>query len=745
MDEFPEQPARASSDAPARREDRRDAVLEAVSYAAERFLRAADWQAAADDVMERLGRAAQVSRVYLFGNRVDDQGVLRACQLAEWSARGVAPQIESPDLEDPPYDEAGFGRWSEVLSRGDTVEGLVEEFPEDEQELLQAQGILSLVVMPVFVHDAWWGFFGLDECEERRRWTVAERAALRTATNILGAAVQRDLAEEALREREAHYRRLVEMSPYPIFALDTVGRVTELNRAGEELLGSSSVLVLGRPVTSLMADEDRPTARAVFERLMSAEAGTLDFETRIRTPAGEARLLHVAATAMSDEEGLVGLQGIARDITEERARDAQLRRAERLASLGTLIGGVAHELNNPLTSIRGLAELLLADPDTDRRKEMLETVVREADRTAGIVDDLRLLARRTQDRDGAGEAVDVNDVLEHLLKLRGYSLETHDVEVEVELDPELPRVKGDGGQLEQVLLNLLVNAEQALEEIEPPRRLRLASRCRADAEDPERTWVEVLLEDNGPGIEPGDLSRLFDPFWTTKDPAHGTGLGLSLAHKIVTEHGGRIEVESTPEAGARFAVILPALPSDDETGEAVPAVESEPSRESLASAASPSSPASPAAGSAGATGATGTADATVTRPLRLLVVDDERAIRRILQVALTQEGHLVETAEHGAEALAIARRETEPFDLVLSDLRMAGLSGEQLHQELQAYDLRYADRIVFMTGDVHALGDLGDGGPAGDGDVPLIRKPFRLAEVLALLEDLSRRPTPTRP
>ena len=703
-------------DSPAALDERGDAVLQAVSFAAESFLRAADWQQAADDVMARLGEAARASRVYLFANRIDEEGRLRACQIAEWSAEGIDPQIESPELEEPPYDDAGFGRWAELLSRGEAVEGLVDEFPDDEQEILRPQGIRSLVVMPVFVHDEWWGFFGLDECLHDRRWTVSEREALRTAANILGAAVQRDLAERAVRERESHYRRLVQLSPYPVFALDTAGRVTEINRAGETLLDVQSVLVLGRPVTNLMHDDDRPKARAVFQRLMTEDAGVIEFESRVHTPSGRSRLLHVAASAMRDDEGLVGLQGIARDITEERSRDVQLRRAERLASLGTLIGGVAHELNNPLTSIRGLAELLLeessregpatGEPEPSRRREMLETVVREADRTAGIVDDLRLLARRTQGGESGG-AVDIDDVVRHVLKLRAYSMETHDVNVDLQLAPDLPRVRGDAGELEQVLLNLLVNAEQALESQDAPRRLEIAARSLQAAlpSTSHSEWVQLSVVDNGPGIAKADLTHLFDPFWTTKDPAHGTGLGLSLAHKIVAEHGGRLEVDSRLGEGARFTVWLPARaeqPPVEMTEE--PAVAADESR---------------------------------ARPGRLsiLVVDDESAIRRILHVALGREGHEVELAENGSDALDLVGQRESKFDLVLTDLRMAGLSGEQLLAELEALDPAYRQRMVFMTGDVHGAA----AGVAATGDIPLVRKPFRLAEIVDLVNGYSCR------
>lgn len=695
----------SSPSAPESLEDARSAaVLHAVSYAAERFLRAGAWLEAANEVLERLGRASDASRVYLFENRVDAEGVLRACHLAEWVAEGIEPQLGSPELEDPAY-EGGFGRWAELLSRGRRVEGAVADFPADEQELLKAQGIRSLVVVPVSVHSKWWGFLGFDECFRDRRWSVAEREALTTAAAILGAAIQRDRAEEAVRSREAHYRRLVKMSPYPVFALDMQGRVTEINRAGEKLTGQPAATLLGRPVSDVVLEADRAEVEDVFRELMSGAVETTDFEVRIRTPDGQVRLLQVASSAIlddapgSDDNGhkLLGVQGIARDVTEERARGVQLRRAERLASLGTLIGGVAHELNNPLTSIRGLAELLLEDTQGDSRREVLATVVREADRTAAIVGDLRMLARQTQHTTRRHEPVDVNDVVRHVLKLRGYAIETHSIDVESELAESLPAVAGDAGELEQVLLNVVVNAEQALEESEGHRRILVRTFGAAEA-------VVVEVKDNGPGIRPEDMQHLFDPFWTTKDPDQGTGLGLSLAYKIVTEHDGEIGVDSALAVGTTFTIRLPRLAPDV----AVSSAEEE-SDGALRSAAEAEGP----------------------QPgLRVLVVDDEASIRQLLRVALSRSGHEVEVADSAAEALERVAEGAE-YDLVLSDLRMPDLSGVTLLERLEERDRAFRDRIVFMTGDIYSP----EADRLTERGYLLLRKPFRLDDV----DDLLRR------
>ncbi|MDX1647830.1 MAG: PAS domain S-box protein [Longimicrobiales bacterium] len=526
---------------------------------------------------------------------------------------------------------------------------------------------------------------------EPRSWTEedvdsVQKLAEAVMTEIelrraLGEVVER---EEALRRSEEHYRRLLRTAPNGIFALDEEGRFVELNREGETLLGRPADDVMGMHFQEVLDPRDRGVAESAFDQLIRREQEMVELELAVVHPSGERRLLHLSASPI--EDGFRGFQGVARDITERREQEKHHRRTERLASLGTLISGVAHELNNPLAAIRGFSQILLEDVRDADEREMLETIAREADRSSQIVKELRLLARTV--RSEPSEAVDVNDIVRHVLKVRSTECEEHDIQVKIDLAESLPPVRGVRARLEQVVMNLVVNAEQALTGIDRERNLIV--RTRRGAGD-----VSISIFDNGPGIPPEELDRIFDPFFSTKEE-QGTGLGLSLVHKIVTEHDGRIDVESEPDDGVLFTVHLPA------------AQDASPVDEPSAAPAS--------------------AD---RRPLRVLVVEDEAPIRRVLDAMLTRMGHRVSQARDGEEALRILEETAEPYDLILSDLRMPGMSGGELRERVLEMDPAYTDRVAFVSGDVNAPEALRI---IESSAAPFIEKPFEQRDLEELVE-----------
>ena len=683
-----------------RERDRSEAILEAVGSAARLFLESPKWEGEVDEVLARLGEATEVSRAYLFETHPAPDGTPLISQRFEWAAPDTDPQIHNPDMQGMDLAGNGYGRWVRLFQAGEMVQGPVAGFPASEKPHLEEQSILSMAVVPIHMDGEWWGCLGFDDCNHPRVWSPVEQEALRAAASTLGGAIKRERAEAAIRASEAHYRRLVETSPYTVWALDVEGRLTELNRAGEELLGRRAGELLGHPFHELFAPEDLLPAETEFRRILEGEAETVEVDLRVLRPSGEKRDIHLAARAIHSEGTLEGIHGIARDVTEERVRDEQLRRAERLASLGTLIGGVAHELNNPLTSIRGLVQLLLDEERSSDEAELLRTVVREAERSARIVNNLRRLTRRSRDPAESMAPVDLNDVVRHVLRVRRYPLQTHNIEVSIDLADPLPPVTADAGQLEQVLLNLMTNAEQALDTVDRDRRIVVRTKA-------SRQGVTLSLYDNGPGIPPEHLDRLFDPFFTTKDPDEGTGLGLSLVHTIVTGHGGQIDVQSEVDRGTLFQVHLPVFRGSDGGGGT----------------------------KAPRSDGTDAAVAAPQRPLRILAVDDEPGIREFLGRLLTREGHQVVLASDGAEALRAVEAAEEPFDLILSDLRMPGVGGEELFRSLREKAPEYEGHVVFMSGDIttREVGRI-----MGETRAPMVRKPFDISEILELVRSHGR-------
>jgi PAS domain S-box-containing protein len=618
-------------------------------------------------------------------------------------------------------------------------------------------------------------------------------------------------AEDERRVAEARYRRLVENAPDVVYELDRWGRFTELNHAAATVLGRDPAELIGRPFTEVVDPADHARGAESLRRKLDGDAQTTDLELRLVHASGERRLAHVRAAPVVENGEIVGTHGIARDITDERARartmrlleaavasfsegvsltdqtfrliyanaaycrilgigphdwatldvttlapdehrpdqagirrallekgawsgrvwrrrvsdgkvipldmiagsvqapsgernlffilreaadtidrEVRLRRAERLASVGTLIGGVAHELNNPLHAIRNFADLMLMDERSPDDLEALEVMRREADRAAKVVADLRLIARDTQEKGAERTAVDLNDVVRHVAKLRRYSLETSNVQLREELADGLPPVLANRGELEQVVLNLAVNAEQAMQGHRGECRLELRTRRTAGG-------ASVHVVDTGRGISPEHLERIFDPFFTTKPPGEGTGLGLSLVHSIVAEHGGEIHVDSEPGRGTAFRVDLPLA-------DVVPA-----------QAPQPVGPGAPAS------------------RRRVLVVDDEDAIRRVTVRLLERLGHQADAAAEGAEALRML--DQADYDVILSDLKMPGLGGEELLQLLRERGGGLERRLVFVTGDA-ASGQAARLG--SEADLRVLVKPVRMEDLARVVEQVAQ-------
>ena len=464
-----------------------------------------------------------------------------------------------------------------------------------------------------------------------------------------------------------------------------------------------------------------PQARAALVARLSADGAVNDYLLRLRRADTSAVWVELTAAAEGPlEDGSVRVEALVRDVSERKKLDDetrdiyhQLLQAEKMAALGQTISGVAHELNNPLAPILSWAERLSSRATLEEPvRQGLETILTESERAARIVRNLLTFARKRQT---TRAMVDINQIIRETLALRAYDQRVSNITVIDALAAGLPQVFADGHQMQQVLLNLIINAEQAIREIRDHGTLRI--RVARLGEN-----VVATFQDDGVGIRRDILAKIFDPFFTTKRPGRGTGLGLSICLAILREHNSHIEAQPLSDGGSVFTLSMPIAKGND-LALASPVV----------SRAAPA----PSASLAGCS---------------LLVVDDEESIREMLRDGLTSRGARVELAATGEEALCMM--ESRSYDVVLCDLNLntsapAAISGQELFARAtrlaagipQGRATRLGADIPAERGPVFVLmtGELAEQTEILDSEhskVRTLQKPFRIADVAKLISEV---------
>ena len=572
---------------------------------------------------------------------------------------------------------------------------------------------------------------------------VRLRQGLPTASGSAVVALERLAAPQHTGEDSATEQTLqgvIEWLEEGVVLFDAKGRVRTSNTRfaqfaglgfGESAKGATLEELLAR-MSGLAAD---PAVFAERWRALArgSEGGVRD-ELRMAQPMP--RILERASRPVLDAAGRkLGRVEIYRDLTAQRVFQSQLLQTEKLSALGQMITGVAHELSNPLTSILGYAQRLLLREDATGRTAEVRQIFLEAERAGGILRQLLFSAREAP---AERRRVALNQVVMRSMELQRFSMAAEKTRFELDLDPALPMVMGDPAQLQQVLMNLLGNARQAIQQQGRGGSIRVRTRQTAEQR------VQLTVEDDGPGVPQGILARIFDPFFTTKAAGVGTGLGLSIVLNIVREHGGTVNVLRGAEGGAIFSLefplaegqvnvfaAAPEAPAKDrgvlhEPGHGAAPVPARSSTPAWSARGTPTSPAAPMTTSRGAQG-----------KARVLVVEDEPTVARLIADVLQDENFLVEVLLDGREALDRAAQES--FDLVICDMKMPGLDGQHFYRRLAETGNPLRHSFLFVTGDVIA--------PATQAflernGLPHLAKPFRVEELTArvhqVLDDSAR-------
>lgn len=505
---------------------------------------------------------------------------------------------------------------------------------------------------------------------------------------------ERFRTEEKVRRSEERYRSLVDGARDGIFSISPDATITSLNPAFERILGWSREEWIGKPFSGLI---DPPDLELATEKFMSALGGEspTTYELRVRSSGGPLVPMELTVTPQLRDGEVVGVLGIARDIRERRQLEEEVRQMQKLETIGKLAAGISHDYNNILSVQQGcLSLLLMEDRLPDSAKDLLQPIADATNRAAALTRQLLLFSRKQVME---FQTVDLNRIVNELSKMLGRVL-GEDVELNFDCDAEPQPIHADPGMIEQVIMNLSVNARDAMPE---GGSLTISTRPVLFEESPgehpqgrEGRFSCLTVTDDGVGMPPEIRNQIFDPFFTTKEVGKGTGLGLSNVHGIVSQHQGWIEVESESGEGTTFRMYFPMVEMEE-------SVNREPVFE----------------------------NGELRGSETVLVVEDEKPLRLMLENALGRYGYRVLVAVDGPDALRIWEEHEDEVDLVLTDLVMpGGLTGMELADRIRSQ--RSEMKIIFMSG---YSADLAGKHLSSREGFAFLQKPFPLQKLMITL------------
>lgn len=556
-----------------------------------------------------------------------------------------------------------------------------------DKEWAQREGMVAFAGYPLIVEERLLGVMAMFSREALADDTID---ALASVADVISQGIERKRAEQELGRSEERYRDLVENAHDIIYSHDLQGNYTSVNRAGERITGYTHEECLSLNIADTIAPESLNKVRDLLAKKLAGEDGTA-YEIEILAKDGKRIAVEVNTKLILQDGAPVGVQGIARDVTDRKHLEEQLRQSQKMEAIGQLAGGVAHDFNNLLTAINGYSTLALQRlEDAQPVKSYLEEVKKAGDRAANLTRQLLAFGRKQILQP---LPINLNDVVTDMNKMLR-RLIGEDIVLTAKLDPALKNIQADPGQIEQVLVNLVVNARDAM-----PEGGTLTIETASLELDPEYAakrvgaqpgkYVMLAVSDTGFGMTEETKGRIFDPFFTTKEKGKGTGLGLSTVYGIIKQSGGNIWVYSEPGKGTTFKVYLPESEVD----------------------------------------APSTAKRETEGPIpsgseTILLVEDEDVVRGLARKILEQAGYKVIEAAQGEKAVQLFSEAAREIDLLLTDVVMPGISGKDVANRVTR--LRPDLKVLFMSGYTdEAIVHHG----VLDSDVQFIQKPFSPASL----------------
>lgn len=665
-----------------------------IAEAAKQLRSSRDWMSSLQLIFDRLGGGLGISRVFLFQvHEIVGGGLGQSC-LFDWAAPGLDQLASDPRNVNERLSQSDplLGEWTERRRRGETISGHTRDLKGYLRADFEHQKIKSFISTPIMVNGHWWGHIGFDDCASERNWTDSERAVLETIAYLLGDAIE--LSTSSLVMSEATRVAMLQTAPDGIVFIDEDGAILEFNPAAEAIFGFRRTLVLGRSVVETLIPIARRRSIVRFIRHLQKGGARRILGRRI-----EMQLRHGTGGSVPVELAITEIvQGgrrlfvvYLRDLTMRKRTEAEVARqrealhqSEKLTALGSLLAGVAHELNNPLSVVIGRAVMLEEDARDSVQRERLSKLREAAERCARVSKTFLAMARQSP---SVRLPTSLNTAITAALELVAYPLRSNGIKTVLNLNPALPDTIADPDQLIQVFVNLFVNADHAMREIEGERILTVSTSVSADGGS-----VVAEVRDTGVGIDAAIRARVFEPFFTTKSMGMGTGMGLAVSFGMITAHGGQLQAVDPPDGGG--ACIRLSLP--------VGAVD----------AASLKSPANGKARAA---------------RRRILIVDDEQEIASLLIDILLREGHEADKTSDPVETLGLLERKN--YDAIFCDLRMPGIDGRNLRRKILVKYPQYEKRMIFVTGDLLRP----DQSSQQLDGCPIVEKPFHTKAILDAL------------
>ena len=645
------------------------------------------------NTVQTIGEFAQVDRSYLYlyqKNSHDDQPTFKLFHKWENEEHDLSNKFSLLNLP-----------WtiSQLKSQEPVIIEDINDFPPEahnDKDLIQSAGIKSMIVTPLMSKNNLVGFIGFDWIQDKLKWSEEKISLLKIVGDLLVLAYERKNTEELLKQSEKQYQTLFEKSSDVVFISTPEGKFLDINSAGLELFGYSSkedILKINITEDLYANPEDREKFRSIIDR----EGQIKDFEFRLRNKDGKNLIALETTTVLRDKDGnILVYQGIIRDITKKRKLEQQLFQSQKMDSIGMLAGGIAHDFNNILTALKGYSDLaLMKMPKDSPGSNEITGITRGIERAEDLTRQLLAFSRKQIIEP---RVININKVILNLEKMM-LRLIGEDINLKTILSGDIDHIKADPGQIEQILVNLLINARDAIDQKDiKTRDKKITIETKQIYFDfnyvinhPEvkvGDYLLIAVSDTGSGMKEDIISKIFEPFYTTKSNGKGTGLGLSTVYGIVKQNNGYIYVYSEINKGSTFKIYWPTTDLD-----IVQKYKEEPTEE------------------------------LARGEETILFVEDDDEVRKFMYRTLKTLKYDILEASNGLEALEIVRRNKLKLDLLITDVIMPEMGGKELAEEIVKF--MPGIKILFTSGytDNHIVrsGRLDQG-------INFLQKPFSIKE-----------------